>query len=56
VLEAGVAAPDFTLPDQDGEEVSLSGLLGETVVLYFYPRADASVCSARTRNPTSALG
>ena len=40
MLEAGAAAPDFTLPDQDGEEVSLSGLLGETIVLYFYPRAD----------------
>jgi peroxiredoxin Q/BCP len=43
VLEAGAAAPDFTLPDQDGEEVSLSSLVGETIVLYFYPRADTSV-------------
>jgi peroxiredoxin Q/BCP len=40
VLEAGASAPDFTLPDQDGNEVSLAGLRGETVVLYFYPRAD----------------
>lgn len=40
MLEAGQAAPDFTLPDQDGEELTLSGLRGETVVLYFYPRAD----------------
>ncbi len=40
MLEAGASAPDFTLPDQDGNEVSLSGLKGETVVLYFYPRAD----------------
>jgi thioredoxin-dependent peroxiredoxin len=40
MLEAGAAAPDFTLPDQDGNEVSLAGLRGETVVLYFYPRAD----------------
>jgi peroxiredoxin Q/BCP len=39
-LEAGDAAPDFTLPDQDGKNVSLAGLKGETVVLYFYPRAD----------------
>ena len=30
MLEAGAAAPDFTLPDQDGEEVSLSSLVGET--------------------------
>ena len=43
MLEAGVSAPDFTLPDQDGDEVSLSSLLGETVVLYFYPRADTGI-------------
>jgi peroxiredoxin Q/BCP len=40
MLEAGEAAPDFALPDQDGEELKLSSLRGETVVLYFYPRAD----------------
>lgn len=40
MLEAGQAAPDFTLPDQDGEDLALSSLQGETVVLYFYPRAD----------------
>jgi peroxiredoxin Q/BCP len=40
MLEAGQDAPDFTLPDQDGAELSLSDLRGETVVLYFYPRAD----------------
>jgi peroxiredoxin Q/BCP len=40
MLEAGEAAPDFTLPDQDGEELTLTSLRGETVVLYFYPRAD----------------
>lgn len=40
MLEAGDAAPDFTLPDQDGKELKLSSLRGETVVLYFYPRAD----------------
>jgi len=47
VLEAGAAAPDFTLPDQDGEKVSLSGLLGETIVLYFYPRADTPGCTTQ---------
>jgi peroxiredoxin Q/BCP len=41
MLEQGAAAPDFTLPDQDGNDVTLSGLKGQTVVLYFYPRADA---------------
>lgn len=40
MLEAGQEAPDFTLPDQAGEELTLSALRGETVVLYFYPRAD----------------
>jgi peroxiredoxin Q/BCP len=42
MLEAGEAAPDFTLPDQDGRELTLSDLRGETVVLYFYPRADTA--------------
>jgi thioredoxin-dependent peroxiredoxin len=40
VLEAGRDAPDFTLPDQDGKRLTLSDLRGQTVVLYFYPRAD----------------
>jgi peroxiredoxin Q/BCP len=45
VLEAGQDAPDFTLPDQDGEELTLSELRGQTVVLYFYPRADTPGCT-----------
>ena len=40
MLEAGAKAPDFTLPDQDGNQVSLGALRGETVVIYFFPRAD----------------
>jgi peroxiredoxin Q/BCP len=40
VLEQGQPAPDFTLPDQNGEELILSSLRGGTVVLYFFPRAD----------------
>jgi len=47
MLEAGEAAPDFTLPDQDGRELSLSSLVGETVVLYFYPRADTPGCTTQ---------
>jgi peroxiredoxin Q/BCP len=47
VLEAGEVAPDFTLPDQDGEELKLSSLRGETVVLYFYPRADTPGCTTQ---------
>jgi peroxiredoxin Q/BCP len=40
MLEQGTAAPDFDLPDQDGENESLASLAGTTVVLYFYPKAD----------------
>jgi hypothetical protein len=40
MLETGTKAPDFTLPDQDGEHVSLSSLAGTITVLYFYPKAD----------------
>jgi peroxiredoxin Q/BCP len=47
VLGAGASAPDFTLPDQDGNELSLSSLKGETVVLYFYPRADTPGCTTQ---------
>jgi thioredoxin-dependent peroxiredoxin len=39
-VEQGKQAPDFELPDQDGTPVSLSGLRGRRVVLYFYPKAD----------------
>jgi peroxiredoxin Q/BCP len=39
-LDTGTKVPDFTLPDQDGNDVSLAGLAGKTVVLYFYPKAD----------------
>jgi thioredoxin-dependent peroxiredoxin len=45
VLEAGETAPDFTLPDQEGNAVTLSELRGQTVVVYFYPRADTPGCT-----------
>jgi peroxiredoxin Q/BCP len=38
-------APDFTLQDENEKEVSLKGLRGKTVVLYFYPRADTPGCT-----------
>jgi thioredoxin-dependent peroxiredoxin len=47
MLEEGQAAPDFELRDQDGNEVKLSGLRGETVVLYFYPRAETPGCTTQ---------
>jgi peroxiredoxin Q/BCP len=45
MVEEGQRAPDFTLPDQHGETVSLSDLEGQTTVLYFYPRADTPGCT-----------
>jgi len=47
VLAAGDTAPDFSLPDQNGEPVTLSDLKGEIVVLYFYPRADTPGCTTQ---------
>ena len=47
MLEIGDKAPDFTLPDQDGEDVTLSQFRGQTVVLYFYPKADTPGCTAQ---------
>lgn len=47
MLAKGDAAPDFALPDQNGNEVTLAGLRGETVVLYFYPKADTSGCTTQ---------
>ncbi|MGV1048933.1 MAG: thioredoxin-dependent thiol peroxidase [Solirubrobacterales bacterium] len=47
MLAEGEAAPDFTLPDQNGDEVTLSKLRGETVVLYFYPKAMTSGCTTQ---------
>jgi peroxiredoxin Q/BCP len=40
MIEPGSAAPDFELPDQNGDPVRLSDLRGGRVVLYFYPKAD----------------
>jgi thioredoxin-dependent peroxiredoxin len=47
MLEAGQKAPGFTLPDQNGEKVKLSDLKGQTVVLYFYPKANTSGCTTQ---------
>jgi peroxiredoxin len=45
VIAPGTPAPDFTLPDQHGNEVSLRGLRGSTVVLAFYPLDFSPVCT-----------
>ncbi|HEX5984729.1 MAG TPA: thioredoxin-dependent thiol peroxidase [Solirubrobacterales bacterium] len=47
MLSEGDKAPDFALPDQNGDEVKLSDLRGETVVLYFYPKAGTSGCTTQ---------
>jgi peroxiredoxin Q/BCP len=47
VIAVGERAPDFTLPDQDGEPVTLSELAGRPVVLYFYPKADTPGCTTQ---------
>ena len=47
MIGAGAPAPDFELPDQDGEIVKLSSLRGQTVVVYFYPKADTPGCTTQ---------
>ena len=47
MLSEGDKAPDFALPDQHGETVKLKDLRGETVVLYFYPKANTSGCTTQ---------
>ncbi len=46
-LEVGATAPAFTLPDQDGREVSLSDFAGKKVILYFYPAALTPGCTTQ---------
>jgi peroxiredoxin len=45
MIEPGAPAPDFTLPDQDGNQVSLSDFGGRTAVLVFYPADFSPVCT-----------
>jgi thioredoxin-dependent peroxiredoxin len=47
MIEIGEPAPDFELPDQDGNPVKLSDLRGRRVVLYFYPKADTPGCTTQ---------
>ncbi len=44
-IEVGRQAPEFTLPDADGNEVSLADHTGRDVILYFYPRDDTPGCT-----------
>ena len=47
MIEPGDTAPDFELPDQDGKAVKLSGLRGQPVVVYFYPKAATPGCTTQ---------
>jgi peroxiredoxin Q/BCP len=49
-LEIGSPAPDFTLPDQDGNAVGLAALRGQRVVIYFYPKDDTPGCTKEACN------
>ena len=46
-LTPGEQAPDFTLTDAAGEEVTLSGLRGSRVIVYFYPKASTPGCTTQ---------
>ena len=45
MLETGIKAPNFTLKDKDGKEISLSDFLGKKVILYFYPKDNTPGCT-----------
>ncbi len=47
MLKKGDTAPDFVLQDQNGDDLTLSDLHGQVVVLYFYPRADTPGCTTQ---------
>lgn len=54
-LEPGDTAPDFTLPTDDGGEVSLSALRGRKVIVYFYPAAMTPGCTKQACDFTDSL-
>lgn len=45
MLDAGLKAPEFTLQDKDGNQVSLTNFAGQKVVVYFYPRDNTPGCT-----------
>ncbi|MEM1362416.1 MAG: thioredoxin-dependent thiol peroxidase [Pseudomonadota bacterium] len=54
-IEAGSEAPEFTLPQDGGEDVTLTGLRPSKVILYFYPRDDTSGCTKEAVGFTEKL-
>lgn len=55
-LAVGDRAPDFSLPDQDGNKVTLKSLKGQQVVLYFYPKDDTPGCTKEACGFRDSLG
>jgi len=55
MINEGDAAPDFELPADDGSTISLAGLRGRKVVLYFYPKDDTSGCTTEACEFRDAL-
>ena len=55
VIDAGSPAPGFTAPTNDGGSLSLDGLRGKALVLYFYPRDDTPGCTREAQEFTEAL-
>ncbi|CAN5577605.1 hypothetical protein BH11ARM1_BH11ARM1_14780 [soil metagenome] len=59
MIEEGSKFPDFSLPDQDGNILSLSDLKGKEFVIYFYPKDDTPGCTAEAcdfRDRADSLG
>jgi peroxiredoxin Q/BCP len=54
-LKIGASAPKFSLPDQDGAKVRLADLVGQWVVLYFYPRDNTPGCTTEACDFTNGL-
>jgi len=50
MLSVGDKAPDFALPDQDGNKIQLSDFRGKWIILYFYPKAMTPGCTTETCN------
>ena len=55
MIQPGTPAPDFQIPDQNGETVSISSFRGQKVVLYFYPRDNTPGCSREAAAYRDAL-
>jgi len=55
MLEVGTHAPDFIVPDQDDQPVSLADFAGQWIILYFYPKDNTSGCTTEACEFTELL-